>query len=150
MAFDKNLMGFIDDVTDDITELQRVISMQVLAEVVSLSPVGDRTLWKINKEREKRGLKGLLPKGYIGGAFRANHIVSLGTPDNSYNVQNKDEVGNKTIAAGNEKIAESRPFTVIYIQNNMPYAVRLEQGWSTQAPAGWFMTAFDRVAEAYA
>lgn len=149
MAFDKNLMGFVDDVTDDVTELQRIIAMQFLAEVVSLSPVGNRELWAINKKRIADG-KPLTPKGYIGGAFRANHIVSLGNPDNSYNAENKDKAGNKTIAVGNEKIAESKPFTVIYIQNNMPYAVRLEQGWSTQAPAGWFMTAFDRVAEAYA
>ncbi|MGJ8518018.1 hypothetical protein [Carnimonas bestiolae] len=150
MAFDDNLMAFADDVAEDVTRTQRLIAMYFLGEVVKLSPVGNRELWAVNKERKARGKKGLVPKGYTGGAFRGNHIVSIGQPDYSYNADHKDKNGGETINTGTAAIQNSKPYTVIIIQNNMPYAVRLEEGHSKQAPAGWFMSAFARVSEAFA
>jgi hypothetical protein len=33
-------------------------------------------------------------------------------------------------------LASLAPYSIAYIQNNLPYAQRLEDGWSKQAPAG--------------
>lgn len=72
------------------------------------------------------------------GAFRANHRVSVNSEDNS--------VGE----ANNSGAIKSAKFgDVIYIQNNLPYAERLENGWSGQAPVGVYGVTFSAVSEKY-
>lgn len=34
-------------------------------------------------------------------------------------------------------------YPLIYIQNNLPYSLRLEHGWSQQAPTGVYLNAFN-------
>jgi hypothetical protein len=71
------------------------------------------------------------------GLARGNWTVTLGGEDFSTS-HNLDPSGGATIAAGVSKI-ESLPeieWPVIYIQNNLPYINRLENGWSGQAPNG--------------
>ena len=39
--------------------------------------------------------------------------------------------------------------SLIYIQNNQPYAERLENGWSDQAPQGIYKTTFTYISQKY-
>lgn len=73
-------------------------------------------------------------KGYVGGRFRSSWVVSVGAPSSA----SADEVvlGAATIAAGIDALTGFTVGPPIYIQNNLPYATRLEFGWSTQAPSG--------------
>ncbi|EMH4161655.1 HK97 gp10 family phage protein [Pluralibacter gergoviae] len=129
---------FMGIVEEDVGKRLRIISMALLSEIVYASPVGNVTLWK----------KGTAPKGYTGGGFRANNQVSIGSPDYS-DLPDTDKTGAATIQKGNAVIAQAKPFAVIYIQNNKPYAEELERGHSTQAPTGVYANSFHGVSQAY-
>lgn len=87
-------------------------------------------------------------KGYIGGAFRGSHMVSIGAPDLTV-LENVDPSGRETINKGSMLIRASGQFPVIYIQTNSPYGEMLELGHSTQAPGGVYDLAFIGVSESY-
>ena len=67
------------------------------------------------------------------GRFRRNWTLSIGGMD-----AGTTEAVGSNVAANNAK-ADAYPqdaFPVIYLQNNLPYAERLENGYSKQAPNG--------------
>lgn len=82
------------------------------------------------------------------GRFRGNNIVSIGSPVYT-NTAEVDPTGGETINRGLSVTSGLEPFTVVYIQNNLPYAERLENGWSDQAPGGIYELSFISVSEAY-
>lgn len=88
------------------------------------------------------------PAGYIGGMFRASHIVSVGSPDMSEPTA-PDPNGSTTISNGNSIIDGAGPYSMIYIQSNLPYSERLEEGHSRQAPIGVYAVSFHGVTQAY-
>lgn len=74
-------------------------------------------------------------KGYVGGRFKGNWQVSV----NKQPVGETgliDPSGTATLAAGAAVASGVKAGDVIYLQNNVPYAIPLEYGWSSQAPAG--------------
>ncbi|MEX6158890.1 MULTISPECIES: hypothetical protein [Providencia] len=79
------------------------------------------------------------------GTFRGNHRVTEGSADRGYDVSQVDKSGNETLQLGVSTITNSKPFTTLYIQNNLPYSVSLEQGHSRQAPKGVYSVAFETV-----
>ncbi|MDH0749522.1 HK97 gp10 family phage protein [Pseudomonas sp. GD03842] len=114
---------FADQIEADLATRVRVIAMAMLNEVVLRSPVDT-------------------------GRFRGNNIVSIGAP--VYAQTGKvDPTGAATISDGVSELSGLEPFTVVYIQNNLPYAERLENGHSKQAPSGIYGLAFIGVSEAY-
>lgn len=74
-------------------------------------------------------------KGYVGGRFRGNWQLSISAPATAA-LDRIDANGSDTIAAASAAIASFAAGPPIYLTNNLPYAVRLEHGWSKQAPAG--------------
>ncbi len=116
--------AFMDQIESDLVKQARIIAMALLGEIVLRSPVDT-------------------------GRFRGNTTVSIGSPVFA-NTDNVDKAGGATIAAGQAALTGLKPYTVIYIQNNLPYAERLENGHSKQAPQGIFGLAFAGVAAAYA
>lgn len=65
------------------------------------------------------------------GRYRRNHIVSVGAP--SYAI---DSQGGFNFSFGDKH-------QIIYIQNNLPYVLRIEHGHSKQAPSGVYQNAFN-------
>lgn len=137
-GWDFDPAAFAGKIEEDVGKHLRIISMALLREIVFSSPVGNVSLWK----------KGSAPKGYTGGAFRANNQVSVGEP-NYEDLPDIDPEGNDTLTRGSAVISAAKPFSVIYIQNNRPYAAALEEGHSTQAPTGVYANAFNGVSQAY-
>lgn len=86
----------------------------------------------------KRG-QGVLtaPKGYTGGRFRGNWQIGF---DNAPEGETGrvDPSGRLTQSIGVAVMSQFRAAnnSVIYFTNNVPYAVRLEFGYSSQAPRG--------------
>lgn len=83
------------------------------------------------------GIAGVVRRSPVAtGRFRGNWIVSVGGA-NGATFEQVDPSGGRTISAGMSVLA-GYPDTLppIYIQNNLPYANRLENGWSKQAPQG--------------
>ena len=83
------------------------------------------------------------------GAFRGNHHITLGSPDNAFDLTAVDKDGGTTQQKGNQKILQAKIGGLIYIQNNLPYAVALENGHSQQMAHGIYSIAFMKVMRKY-
>lgn len=69
------------------------------------------------------------------GRFRGNWQVSIGSiPDDV--IELEDKAGTVVISKVTAKVLELEAGDTIYLINNLPYARRLEYGWSAQAPGG--------------
>jgi len=98
---------------DDMREKVAWLGLEALRRVVNRSPVDT-------------------------GRFKGNWSLSIATTDNT-STQTVDPGGGATIAAGAGAVAAYAAmdgFPMIHVQNNLPYASRLEDGYSRQAPAG--------------
>lgn len=82
------------------------------------------------------------------GAFRGNHRVSVGEEDHGSDKENFD-TGPGTMSAGLGALTGAAPFTTVYIQNNLPYAERLEDGWSKQNTRGIYSLALNDAKEKF-
>jgi hypothetical protein len=70
------------------------------------------------------------------GRFVGNWQVSVETPATG-ETGREDKGGTLTLAAGAAAIQQIDKPTISWITNNVPYAVKLSQGHSPQAPPGW-------------
>ena len=113
---------FMGAVEQDLSKKIRTIAIQLLNEVTMRMPVDT-------------------------GRARANTIVSIGSP--VYQVLDRyDKTGGYTIMEGVTRLSGLEPYTVVYLQNNLPYIEKLEDGYSKQAPIGMFGAAFNSVSRA--
>jgi hypothetical protein len=78
------------------------------------------------------------------GTYRASHIVSIGSVD--MGVREPEVNANQDAVVQAVKIKLGN---LVYIQNNLPYAERLENGWSDQAPQGIYNTTFNFISQKY-
>ncbi len=101
---------FQELVEEKIVQVTRLVALETLSRVVMKSPVDT-------------------------GRFRGNWQVSVGGRATG-TLARLDPSGQQTIAAGAAVIAHLDRPAMIFITNNLPYANRLENGWSKQAPAG--------------
>ena len=105
---------------------QKRVALEVFRRVIFKSPVGNPSLWA-NPDSA--------PPGYVGGRFRANWQINSRLNDNA--TEATDANGGSTVAAGISNLSRvTQPYGTIWVFNNVPYAQRLEQGYSGQAPAG--------------
>ncbi|NIF28337.1 hypothetical protein F3J44_18375 [Pantoea sp. Tr-811] len=74
-------------------------------------------------------------QGYVGGRFRGNWQFSIDSPATG-ELDVVDRSGNETIAQLKAQVEALTIGQTAYIVNNLPYAIPLEYGHSTQAPAG--------------
>nr|WP_218179145.1 hypothetical protein [Pseudomonas gingeri] len=81
------------------------------------------------------GMDIVAPEGYVGGRFRANWHLSIGVVE-SVTFDEVDPTGSETISALVAAIGDFTPGQMVYLINNLPYAIPLEFGHSKQAPAG--------------
>lgn len=124
-AFAEQIRKFAKSADDKANLVTRKIIFDVSTALVLKSPVGDPKYWKRKP-----------PPGYVGGRFRANWQYGQGVV-NSLTTEQKDKSGQATIsklagAVGDRVLGEAH-----FITNSLPYANRLEEGWSwRQAPNG--------------
>jgi len=77
----------------------------------------------------------ILKTPVLTGRARGNWIATTGTMSNA-TLEVLDKSGNSTISAARSVINESQIGGITYLVNNLPYASRLEYGYSQQAPNG--------------
>lgn len=107
---------------------------------------GDDHLRRVSTEM----LQGVIVRSPVdSGAFRSNHRVSVNGADNGYDVSQQDKSGTTALSDGSVKILQAKMGDKVYIQNNLPYAVRLENGWSQQAPSGIYALTFLSISSKY-
>ncbi|USA54592.1 HK97 gp10 family phage protein [Acinetobacter sp. C32I] len=78
------------------------------------------------------------------GAYRASHIVSIGSGNFGKRGPETNAVQDAAVQAVRIKLGN-----LVYIQNNLAYAERLENGWSDQAPQGIYSTTFNFISQKY-
>lgn len=127
--FALNLRKFVDKAKDNADAVVRKVVLDIGTRIVELSPVGDPDLWKTKHP----------PKGYIGGRFRANwqygNWSGAGIPVND--LPDIDPSGQVSIDRINAGLPDRGAAGMRHLlRNGLPYALRLETGWSTQAPGG--------------
>lgn len=115
----------IDTVTRKLNEVTYNSMAAVIQRVDEVSPVGDITLWK---EPNKA------PKGYRGGQFRGNWQLGVNAAPVGALFGKIDPEGTQTVGENIGKIPMAASRYKYYLVNNLPYAMALEQGHSTQAP----------------
>lgn len=160
--FRVDLRQRIADAKENLHSVARKVVLDVGTRLVERSPVGNKELWAINDlvhlQREtyqvfresqgkkrvsertlKKKFKSKGPAGYVGGRFRANwqlaeNAVAIGElyDENASNYPNRQQV----VDAMDANITNNPAGKVFYFSNNLPYAQRLEDGWSSQAPEG--------------
>lgn len=148
MTFALDLKKFADKTDARVNALVRKIVLDVGTSVVLKSPVGNPSLWKDWKEggysanedhwlvkaQTGEGVN-FLNEGYVGGRFRANWQYGLGAINHTI-TNNIDPDGTETIAALVGKVGDTPAGQIHYLTNSLPYAERLENGYSKQAPNG--------------
>lgn len=118
MSFALDVSKFVEKAKKNPEKVMRQVSIKLFSAIIKASPVDT-------------------------GRFRMNWMASGGTPA-SGTTDATDKSGN--IATGNAtsfvlKAAGWHEFT---LTNNLPYAQRLEYGWSQQAPQGMVRTNVSR------
>lgn len=118
--FTLSIGSFVDDLSEELVQAAtQKIALTALRGVVLKSPVDT-------------------------GRFRGNWNVGIGSIDYS-TTENIDKGGGDTIAQGAGRVSGAGTYDVIWITNNLPYANRLENGWSKQAPAGMVALTFAEI-----
>ncbi len=108
---------FIKEVEDDLNDMKKEISMDVLSDVVNGSPVDT-------------------------GRFRGNHNVSVGKPSGRYRSRTFDDTALGVLTVGAQRIARATVYRDIHIQNLTPYGEVLEMKGGKYKPPGNYAIAF--------
>jgi hypothetical protein len=133
-TFSADIRAWVEKTKDDADKVVRYALMTLDGKLVMRSPVGDAKYWKHPA-----------PKGYAGGRFRGAWLVSEMAPQSSGSGFDRtssgtngliDKDGKATLAAHASVINVAKAGRVHFLYNQMPYAQRIEQGWSRQAPVG--------------
>jgi hypothetical protein len=126
MSFAEDIKKFAQKAGDNADMVVRKVVLDIGRSLVEKTPVGNPDLWQ-NPDNK--------PDGYVGGHARANWSHSIGALVNQ-EFKEIDATGGASI----DRIISSVPIKaagkVHYIQNSLPYMQALEDGHSTQAPAG--------------
>lgn len=125
MTFKRDMQKAEKEIEKAAAKAISAASIKLFSAIVMATPVGNPSLWKTKYP----------PKGYTGGRLRANWNASIGKADSSVTSET-DSSGNSTASKGavlsNFKLSDR----AIYLSNNLPYALRVENGWSQQRPKG--------------
>lgn len=139
MSFALDLQKFAEKAQDKCDEAVGGIVFNIALDLDKLSPVGDPTQW--TEEFKKVGKElGWYGDGYVGGRFRGNWQLGINTMPSGETgiIDSGAKDGNGGVATGRiaAAIPDQATGNLFYISNNVPYARRLEYGYSKQAPTG--------------
>jgi hypothetical protein len=109
-TFSLGLDAFIAKAKANADTVVRQASLSVLSSVVKRSPVDT-------------------------GRFRGNWQTTIDAPASGA-VDLLDKTGAASVSAGVGALSSVKAGETVWIVNNLPYAQRLENGYSDQAPAG--------------
>lgn len=115
---------------------------------LEIEKIGDEHLRKVSAEM----LQGvIMASPVMDGAFRSNHRVTVNKTTNETVPSNgnkapKGTLDQQVFAEGAGQILQAKLGDNVYIQNNLPYALRLENGHSQQAENGIYALTFLSVA----
>lgn len=131
MSFELDISRFVKKANGNTETIVRRISLELFSKVVMKSPVDT-------------------------GRFRGNWFLTVNTPSNQtlerFDAQpyGSQPSSNVFVDAQSKAKQWKMKDNAIYITNNLPYAERLEVGYSKQAPAGMARISVMEIAGQYA
>ena len=124
MSFEDEWRKESEAVINALQETVKVTAISLFNGVILSSPVGNTDLWENPSSA---------PQGYVGGRFRSNWFLSFGAPSSKTTDSTSEQLNRLKEVSEISKVKYSDAYT---LANNLPYAERIENGWSTQAPTG--------------
>ena len=117
--FESEMKKFVAKTKRKETQLIRAFCLELFGDVVRRSPV-------------------------LSGRFRGNWQPAIGSAPSGV-IDVEDKSGDATKAKIGQSVAVAKAGDKVFLANNLPYAQRLEDGWSsTQAPGGMVRLAVQR------
>jgi len=110
VSFSGDLEKFARQANGNLDLVLRKVSFDIAESLIKMSPVDT-------------------------GRFRANWFVGIGSANGATNT-GTDKTGGRTLARIQTSLSVAKAQKPVFITNSLPYAQRLEYGWSKQAPAG--------------
>ena len=136
MSFESEFRRAREAVIAASKEVVKVAAFDAFNTAIVISPVGNPDLW-VTKDSNGNyvdyiAYKGY-PDGYVGGRFRSNWNLSF----SGFDVSTTDSAVSKQAKKGQLQEVFTAPYTGYYAYtNSLPYAQRIDNGWSSQAPTG--------------
>jgi hypothetical protein len=133
MTFTSEMARAEKIIIDACEKTVRGTALRLFGEIIRVTPVGNRKLWKINEKNTGQ----LQPKGYIGGRLRNNWQATLKRP--ATGEVSKADKGGSDANASVQRVTKAYSIDdLMFLTNNLPYADRVENGgWSRkQRPQG--------------
>ena len=122
-SFEQQLKGVSKRFEAKAGKTIQLTVLKIANSIIEMSPVGDAAYWQQ-----------AAPAGYVGGRFRANWDYGFNNiPRQQFDMTDKS--GNASKDRVKSGIG-SNVYGVHYVSNNLDYALKLENGWSRQAPNG--------------
>lgn len=118
MSFALDVSKFVEKAKKNPEKVMRQVSIKLFSAIIKASPVDT-------------------------GRFRMNWMASGGTPAPGI-TDATDKSGNKATGNATSFVLNASDWREFTLTNNLPYAQRLEYGWSQQAPAGVVRTNVSR------
>lgn len=118
MSFALDVSKFVEKAKKNPEKVIRQVSIKLFSAIINASPVDT-------------------------GRFRMNWMASGGTPAFG-TTDATDKSGNKATGNATSFVLNASDWREFTLTNNLPYAQRLEYGWSQQAPAGVVRTNVSR------
>lgn len=130
----KDIAGRIPDITNKSTSEMAIFA---IAEVAGSTPVDvgtARSNWRLGLNREPGGTRAAF------SPFPSRHRRPYGPGGTIGETRNRAGV----VWASESAVRAKQPDDTVYIVNNLPYIRRLNEGWSSQAPAGFVQSGLQR------
>lgn len=118
MSFALDVSKFVEKAKKNPEKVMRQVSIKLFSAIIKTSPVDT-------------------------GRFRMNWMASGGIPAPGI-TDATDKSGNKATGNATSFVLNASDWREFTLTNNLPYAQRLEYGWSQQAPAGVVRTNVSR------
>ena len=93
---------------------------------------GGKRMRRMGQKKLKQTYKLKAGNGYVGGRFKSNWQVGLGSMNEAVDAT----AGSDALGRAKVVLEGFKPGMTIFLTNNLPYAKKLEYGHSKQAPAG--------------
>jgi hypothetical protein len=133
----------MSQIEQSLLDFQRAVNEYVAEDV-------PRAALKFQKQVYYEALQKIVMRTPVKtGRARANWVVTRSAFYAGHWFKKTDPDGQSTIAKGWRVINKLKAYENCYIQNNLPYAERLENGWSKQAPNGMVKVTMYELAEKY-
>ena len=127
--FTLDLANAVKNINGEAEKIVRGTIFSVASNIIKGTPVGDPTFWQ-----------NPAPPGYSGGSLRGAWHASVNSPDYT-KTGRKDKNGAATINGMAQVALNLDMGQSFYLTNPLPYAYRVEFGWSKQRPNGMLRVA---------